>query len=269
LQSDWHDNNARQLVPLLLDALKGAQLSPSEQKVVGLLESWDYNATPDALAPAFFDSFKNRLAWVTFEPWWTHYKVPQNPGQYLLPRNPDGGGWASETLRGTVLGWIQHDPGNPFFGLPDGTKRTTTDVLREAFHQSAKRTVDKYGADLAGWRYDKYQQILFPSLMGVSALDIGPMPWGGNPRTINTSVGTRDDANGNPLSNLATAGPTWRLNVDWGTGEATAVFPAGQSENPMSPWYGNGIPLWMKGEYWPVLEGRAIDQVPTVRWRLT
>ncbi len=266
MQSDWHDNNARQLIPLLLDALQGEQLSAAEQQVVDMVRAWDFNATPESLAPAFFDSFKNRVSWVTFEPWWKHYGVKQNPGQYLLPKGPDAGAWAQETLRGTVLGWIQHDPDNKYFSLPDGTKRTTTQVLREAFHQSAKRTADKYGADLLGWRYDKYQKVLFPSLLGISALDVGPLPWGGNPRTINTSVGTRDDSDGNPLSHLATAGPTWRLNVDWGTGEVNAIFPAGQSENPMSPWYANGVPVWMKGQFWPVLENDAVRA--TAEWRL-
>jgi penicillin amidase len=269
LQTDWHDNNARQLVPELLTALAGQKLTADEQRVVDRLSTWDFAATPDSVEPTFFDSFKNRVSWVTFEPWWTHYGVKQNPGEYLLPRNPDAGAWANETLRSTVLGWVQHDPDNPYFSKPDGTRRNATDVLREAFHQTVAHVVEKYGPDMSTWRYDSYQSILFPSLMGLSALDVGPFPWGGNPRTVNTSVGTRDDENGNPLSNLATAGPTWRLNVDWGTGEAAAVFPAGQSENPLSPWYANGIPLWMAGRAWPVREEADLRDVPTVQWKVT
>ncbi|HEY0449146.1 penicillin acylase family protein [Actinophytocola sp.] len=269
LQTDWHDNNARQLIPAMLKALEGDKLSPTERRVADLMSTWDFNATPDAVQPAFFDSFKNRLSWATFAPWWTHYHVKQNPGEYLLPRNPDAGAWANETLRATVLDWVLNDPDNPFFSTPDGTKRDATDVLQEAFHQTVKQTVGKYGEDFAGWRYDSYQSVLFPSLMGLSSLDRGPYPWGGNPRTVNTSVGTRDDEKGNPLSNLATAGPTWRMDVDWGTGEQGTVFPAGQSENPMSPWYDNGIPLWMKGRLWPMREGEEIETVHTVRWKVT
>ncbi|GAA3816018.1 penicillin acylase family protein [Sphaerisporangium flaviroseum] len=269
LQTDWHDNHARQLVPLLLDALKGVQLTPVERRVADLLARWDYNATPDAPQPAFFDSFKNRLSWVTFQPWWTHHRLAQDPDQALLPRNPDAGAWANETLRGTVTSWVQKDRDNPFFSLPDGTKRNATDVLREAFRQSVKRTVGKYGEDFAKWRYGTYQSVLFPSLAGLSALDIGPYPWGGNPRTINASVGTRDDAKGNPLSNLATAGATMRFSIDWGTGKAETVIAGGQSENPMSPWYGNGISLWMKGRSWPVVEGAAAEKISTVKWKAT
>jgi penicillin amidase len=269
LQTDFHDNHARQLVPLLLDALKGVQLSPEERRVADLLASWDYNATPDRPQPAFFDSFKNRLSWVTFQPWWTHYGVPQDPDKALLPRTPDAGAWANETLRGTVTAWVQKDKDNPYFSLPDGTRRNATDVLREAFHQSVRRTYDKYGTDFAKWNYGTYESVLFPSLTGLSALDIGPYPWGGNPRTINASVGTRDDAKGNPLSNLATAGPTMRFSIDWGTGEARTVIAGGESENPMSPWYGNGIDLWMKGRSWPVVEGAAVKKISTVEWKAT
>jgi penicillin amidase len=270
LQNDWHDNHARQLVPLLLSSLKGIQLSPMEQRVADLLATWDYTANPDKPQPVFFDSYKNRLSWATFEPWWTHYKMPQDPDKGLLPRNPDSGAWANETLRGTVLAWIQHDPENPYFSLPDGTKRNATDLLREAFHQTVANSVKKYGTDFRNWAYGKYESVLFPNLAGMSALDLGPYPgWGGNPRTPNASVGTRDAADGRPLSNLATAGPTWRFGIDWGTGRSEAVTAGGQSENPMSPWYGNGIPLWMKGQYWPVLEGTAVQKSGTVQWKVT
>ncbi|NUT43080.1 MAG: penicillin acylase family protein, partial [Thermoactinospora sp.] len=270
LQADWHDNHARQLVPLLLNALKGVRLNPDEQRVAGLLAAWDYTASPDKPQPVFFDSFKNRLSWATFQPWWTHYKVPQDPDKGLLPRNPDAGAWANETLRGTVLGWIQHDPGNAYFSLPDGTRRDATDLLRDAFHQTVAATVGKYGPDVGDWAFGKYESVLFPNLAGMSALDLGPYRgWGGNPRTPNVSVGTRDAEDGRPLSNLATAGATWRFGVDWGTGQVQSMIAGGQSENPMSPWYGNGIPLWMKGRYWTVLEGAAVAKTRTVRWKVT
>ncbi|RSN11511.1 hypothetical protein DMB42_13050 [Nonomuraea sp. WAC 01424] len=270
LQSDWHDNHARQLVPLLLGALKGVELDPFEQRVADLLAAWDYTASPDKPQPVFFDSYKNRLSWATFQPWWTHYKVPQDPDKGLLPRNADSGAWANETLRGTVLGWIQNDPDNAFFSLPDGTRRDATDVMRAAFHETVANALKKYGPDFRNWTYGKYESVLFPNLAGMSALDLGPYPgWGGNPRTPNVSVGTRDAADGRPLSNLATAGATWRFGVDWGTGQIQAVTAGGQSENPMSPWYGNGIPLWMKGRYWPVLEGAAVQGARTVQWKVT
>ena len=271
LQSDWHDNHARQLVPLLLDALEGERLTAKEQHVADLLAKWDYNASPDLVAPYFFESFKNRFSYATFHPWWSeHFHAPQNPEHSLWPDTPNIGSFANEVLRGTVLGWAQHDPNNKYFSLPDGTKRTAADVLRLVFHEHMTYLLGKSGDDIDGnWRYGRHESLRFPSMSGLTALDIGPFPWGGNPRTINASIGTKLDANRNPVPNVSTAGATWRLVHDWGTGEARTIYPGGQSENPMSPWYGNGVPLWMKGEYWPLLEGAAADKATNVQWKVT
>lgn len=270
LQSDWHDNHARQLVPLLLDALKGEPLAPNEQHVADLLAKWDYMASGDLVAPYFFESFKNRFSYNTFHAWWTDYfHAPQNPEHSLWPDNPNIGSLANEILRGTVVGWAQNDPENHYFSLPDGTKRTAKDVLRISFHEHVKFIAGKDGPDIDGkWLYGQHEFIRFPSMIGRTALQLGPYQWAGNPRTINASIGTKLDANGNPVANVSTAGATWRLVVDWGTGAARSILPGGQSENPMSPWYGNGVPLWMKGEYWPLLEGEAAERAVTVRWKV-
>jgi penicillin G amidase len=269
IQNDWHDNYARQLTPFLVRALDSAQLSGVERRVADLMRQWDYQANPDVPQSLFFEPFKNRFTWNVFEPWWKHYGVPQNEEKSLLPTSPDVGSFANETLRGTVVGWLQNDPDNRFFAAPDGKPRDVDALLVDAFKATVADIVAKYGEDVEHLRFDKQEKVRFPSLSDNPALDLGPYPWGGTPRTINASVGTRfDPSSGKPIGNVATGGPTWRFLIDWGTGDARAVYPGGQSENPMSPWYGNGVPLWLKGEYWPVLEGREAEQASAVQWKV-
>lgn len=269
IQNDWHDNYARQLNPFLVRALDGAKLSAVERRAAEEMRTWDYQAKPGLPQSLFFEPFKNRFTWNVFEPWWKHYGVRQNPEKSLLPSSSEVGSIANETLRGTVLAWLQHDPHNRFFDLPDGSKRDVNAMLVKAFKDTVAAVVAKYGDDVEHMRFDQLERIRFPSLTDNPALELGPYPWGGTPRTINASVGTRfDPKNGKPLGNISTGGATWRFLIDWGTGDARAVYPGGQSENPMSPWYGNGVPLWLKGEYWPVLEGPAADKAFPTQWKV-
>jgi penicillin amidase len=72
--------------------------------------------------------------------------------------------------------------------------------------------------------------------------------------------------NNAPLS-VMTTGASWRFVMNWATGTATGILPGGDSEDPISPWYSNGVPLWLKGEQLPLLEGTAAQQAATIRWR--
>jgi len=42
--------------------------------------------------------------------------------------------------------------------------------------------------------------------------------------------------------------------VDWGAQSFNAIYPGGQSENPASPWYSNGVTMWLDGKYSPMLD---------------
>ena len=65
-------------------------------------------------------------------------------------------------------------------------------------------------------------------------------------------------------------GPSWRMIVDWGSGQAEAVYPGGLDENPASPWYENEIAAWWTGHYYPMIDGAAAQKQPgSVTWRLS
>jgi penicillin amidase len=61
----------------------------------------------------------------------------------------------------------------------------------------------------------------------------------------------------------------WAIIMDWEPGQCASVYPGGQSENPLSPWYENQIPAWWNGLYYPLLMGNQAATVAGVRmWML-
>lgn len=69
---------------------------------------------------------------------------------------------------------------------------------------------------------------------------------------------------------LQTNGPSFRTVVDVGNWDnSRAVNLPGQSGNPDSPHYRDLAPLWLKGEYFPLLYSRkAVEAATESRVRL-
>jgi penicillin amidase len=82
-------------------------------------------------------------------------------------------------------------------------------------------------------------------LAQIDGLGYGPRAAGGDPWTVDAASST---------AYLATHGPSWRFVMDWSSGQGWGVYPGGQSENPLSPWYQNQVATWWDGQYNPMLD---------------
>ena len=98
-----------------------------------------------------------------------------------------------------------------------------------------------------GWQLSR-------SLLQVDALAYGPFPSDGDSWTINAA----HTSNGI----VANFGPSCRLIVDWGNRQSELVYPGGQDENPLSPWYQNQITIWWHGQYYPVRDAKLAQRDP-------
>ena len=88
-------------------------------------------------------------------------------------------------------------------------------------------------------------------------LNVGPTPEGGSPYTPNQSTYRASDF-------LQTNGPSFRTVVDVGNWDnSRAINLPGQSGNPDSPHYRDLAPLWLKGEYFPLLYSRKAVEAAT------
>lgn len=257
LQNDTHDYLARVIVPKVLVALRGASLDPRATQVRSLLQSWDADMSVHSVSATVWMSFWQHYLQDTFEPWWQHDRVPVHQDDALRIQP------AADSTVGAVLGadlqaWTLHDQTNPAFTLPDGTHRTATDVMRLAFTQAVTELSRTLGPDPTTWQWGRVHSREFPSLSQAPSLAYGPRPSGGDAWTV-------DAATGNP----ATAGPSWRFIMDWSNGQGLGVYPGGQAENPLSPWYENRINTWWNGRYDRMFDLSQTTRQPGVQtWTL-
>jgi penicillin amidase len=84
-------------------------------------------------------------------------------------------------------------------------------------------------------------------------------------------TGLHVGGNGNIINAVTNShGPSWRMIVQLGDNtEAYGVYPGGQSGNPGSPFYDNGIDNWVNGKYfklWFMREGDRMDK--KIKWTM-
>ncbi|CAM3842003.1 penicillin acylase family protein [Alicyclobacillus pomorum] len=255
LQNDTRDYLASLMVPKLLEAAKGQPLTSNEQSALSLLKSWDYRMDSDSPAAALWWTFWTQYLSDTFQPWWDHFKVPVEVDPSLKV-NPN-----LASLNEDLEAWTLKDPNNAAFSLPNGTRRDANEVMRQSFHEAVGSLSARLGAGPKARSWGLLHSRQFPSLLRVPELGYGPFPSGGDIWSVNAA----DSADGY----LSTAGPSWRFIMDWGTKQGFGVYPGGQSENPLSPWYANFITAWWNGAYYPMQDFPTVDRSPqSVEWEL-
>ncbi len=262
IQTDTYDALASRIMPSLLAALPPSGLDGNETQARALLASWNKNVTTSSAAATIWWTFWNQYLLDTFAPWWQKYKVPQQKffGVFLS--------YSQAALDEDLEQWTLHDPTNATFTPPGGSARNAAAVMRAAFSEvvAALSSSNGIGPNPASWTWDKVSQREIDSLLplkpipGNSAaplpeLTYGPHPSDGDPWTVS------------PAGSL---GASWRLIVDWGSGQAEAAYPGGQSENPLSPWYTDRMDLWWSGGYAPLNDATmARAQAGAAVWTAT
>jgi penicillin amidase len=240
LQHDTTDELATRLLPRVLSALQGQNLSPVERQARDRLAAWDRSmATGSPGAPVWWTFWTDYLSAV-FQPWWDAAKVPVHLHHDGLAVSP-----TQSSLVEALETWTLHDPANPAFTPPKGATRNATDVMRTAFHKAVADLTAKLGPSPARWSWGRLHTREFPSLTQAYGLGYGPVPGDGDPWTVNAA----DDGMNSDW------GPSLRMVIDWmGGSQVSAVggYPGGQSENPGSPWYRNLLSDWLAGRYGPL-----------------
>src|SRR5581483_10662388 len=129
-------------------------------------------------------------------------------------------------------------------------------LLRTTFTRAVRRTTALLGNDPAGWRWGKLHTATFRHPLAAlgpayaKAFNLGPVERGGDAQTPNN---TRHDVKFGQVH-----GATYRQLfdlADWDRGLATSA--PGQSGQPGSPHYGDLLPLWAAGEYFPLAFSRS------------
>lgn len=262
IQNSTHDYLASLIVPKLLQTLQTSSLNGNAQQAETLLAAWNENMDVNSPAASIWWTFWTRYLIDTFGPWWQASHVP-------VAKYPDlTVGYGQTSLDEDLETWTLNDPANSSFILPNGTKRDASAVMLQAFQESITELGKALGNNPAQWQWGKLHSREIVSLLGVDALSYGPKAGGGDEWTLN-AAGSGPLSATNPRLNPSAHGPSWRMIVDWGSGQAEGTYPGGQDENPASPWYENQISHWWNGEYSPLIDGATARRQPgSVIWTL-
>ncbi len=145
-----------------------------------------------------------------------------------------------------------------WFKSADGEPLTRVAILALALSDAIAYLQKAVGGDASGWAWGKVHPASFPHPMGaVKPLDKifnrGPYPYGGDPHTV-------WQASWVPKLPIQPDGgftPSYRQIVDLSDWDASrAIHTTGQSGHPASKHYDDMIPMWLKGEYHPMLWAR-------------
>jgi penicillin amidase len=262
MQTNVHDYLTGLIVPELLKDLQTASLNSNAQQARELLESWNGNMDENSPAASIWWTFWMRYLVDTFAPWWqaAHVPVAQHPELSIDT--------SQAPLDEDLEAWTLSDPQNPAFTLPDGTKRDAHQVMLQAFQECIGELGKTLGNDPSQWQWGKLHTQEIRSLLGSQALSYGPKASGGDRWTLLSASGGQSNAD-NPILTPSSHGPSWRIIVDWGIGQAEGTYPGGQDENPSSPWYENQISYWWNGQYYPMINGVTARTRPgSVTWIL-
>ncbi len=243
LQTDVLSLPAQQFVGLL----KQAQVHSPEAR---LLLGWDCVLDRDSAAAALYEVWLGVLTQAVM-----HRVIPESAWKLLEEWGP------SQVLK--ILG----HPTTPVFGNDPEAGRNQ--LLRETLITSTERMVALQGADRSKWSWGKLHVVRFRHPLDEAAsaqqlLDLGPVPRPGDEYTVNAT-----GYYGQSFDQVSGASYREILDTsDWD--QSVAVNTPGQSGQPGSKHYGDLLPLWDEGEYFPLAYSRdAVEKVTTDRLTLT
>ncbi|WP_176523487.1 penicillin acylase family protein [Bacillus thuringiensis] len=254
IQMDVVDPLALTIKPYLLKALEGNKLNETEKKALSVLTSWggemDANSSGATIWWYFWEKYVNE----TFQPWWDMKEVPAFKGV-----EPIGVTAKYPSLAQNLVDWTLHAPNQEFFNNPiTKEKRTASVVMVKAFKEAVSSINKQLGEDVSKWNWGDLHKRNFLSPTGIPALGYASRGDGGNQHTINVGP-----------SLISKHGPTWRTIYDWGDNTAIGIYPGGQSENPLSPWYKDRIDDWWSGTYKTFKSYHEVEkESSSIRWTL-
>lgn len=145
--------------------------------------------------------------------------------------------------------FIQH-PEVPFWDdINTPGIETRDEILVSAFRAAVGALNEQLGPDVATWTWDRVHVIPYIHPLGLVPglgwlFNLGPVPSSGADNAVNNleTVGLNDYR--------VVAGPSTRRLIDFGDPEhSLTVLPTGNSGHPLSPHYGDQVPLYVSGNY--------------------
>ncbi len=225
LQSNVSDYWASMLCPYILNAIKGMNMNNSEKIAYNYLSDWNYTAYTNGIGITVY--------WYTLS---EIYNLSIN--KILSEKNLSG---LEEPFESTIIFLIQHDYNSPWLD------NNFSSLARISFIKAVNFLSSKLGKNVSQWEWGKVHRVEISSILGISSLSIGPIPFYGDDHTV--SVGSVPFDLQVPEPNVTVSSSLREIAIP-GMGIFLGVFPGGPSENVLSYYFSNQLPVWLDHEYY-------------------
>lgn len=246
LQNDYLTLPGRELVEILGTIhTDDAELSDTIQ----WLQAWDGRATSESAQAALF------------EVWQSHHlgaavlaeaapALPVSLQTYVSGTSP------------AILGLLAH----PDSRLGVAPRASRDAIMLRTLAAALAETKERLGADRSAWQWGKLQFVLLEHPLAPladaterAAMNVGPTGKAGDGSTVGASYYRSTDFR-------LQAGASFRMVLDVGRWDnSVAVNTPGQSGDWAGPHYRDLFPLWLSGQYFPLLYSRAAVEKATTR----
>ncbi|UWG47533.1 Acyl-homoserine lactone (AHL) acylase PvdQ [Halanaeroarchaeum sp. HSR-CO] len=213
LQTDVYDGRAADLVPELVDATTGTDLSSKATAAVDALDDWNYLMERDSYAALVFARWIDAFVEATVEPTFSEADLDDS----YYPSD-----WVVAKL----------SPDSPLYE-DRSRKDTMVDSLRTALQEIEENGWSTYGD------WNTTRAVSHPLGSEAGFLNYREEPMGGSPVTVK-NFRVEDDV-----------GSSWRMIVTPG-GDAGSVLPGGNSGDYFSSHFDDQLDLWIEGELKPM-----------------
>lgn len=229
LQNDNYNYQASESLPMMLQNLDTASLTPDEWNYLRTLSEWDFFDEASQKAPTIYQLWWDLLYRKTWDELDTASVALRKPNPY------------------TTIHLLKQDTA---FAMADILETSAKETPRELINITFKEMIDSleqwtktHGEDYSWFRF---KNTTIGHLLQVKPFSVSGIRIGGYGGIVNAAG--KDH------------GPSWRMVVELdpaGT-KAWGVYPGSQTGNPGSPLYGHMIDNWASGDYYPLLFGQDI-----------
>ncbi len=230
-QTDPRSPRVETFLPAFLaaaDARRAAGRSTERlDRASRLLAEWSRTYVPDDQRAILFELAMQELTDRT----WDELDRP--------PSDTSPGSRRVATPGVSILAELLREPSSPWWDARATTGRVETrdDVLAASLEAALDSAERAYGApDAGGWRWERVLDANIYHLLRIPAFSRQDLGFQGGPGLLN------------PASFNGVHGASWRMVVELGpTVRAWAIYPGGQSGNPVSTRYDDRLDAWLHG----------------------
>lgn len=227
------------------------------QPALQALLAWDFLLDATSVGGTIYEVWLHHVGERLFRPWlgeWTPFFLGLgfdpvlNPAALpFLDRSPLV---AVRLLSSSAADeWCRDESGRPC---------TAGELLAQAFADTLDYLREKLGRDVRRWQWGRLHRVEFRHVLGQNKLlgwvfNRGPYAYGGDVNTVWQASFTPNWLTGTAQGFTVSYRQLFDL-ADWD--RALAIHTTGQCGHPASRHYDDFIPLWLNGEYHPLLWSR-------------